>query len=79
MEENVDIIEIEGQEYVVCDKFLIDEKQYWLIMALLENDVPSNEVEVVRVDGDMLFSVDDLEEQKKVQQVIEQKIKETAD
>ena len=35
-----DVIEIEGEEYVVVEEFRIEDNQYALICPLLENDIP---------------------------------------
>ena len=64
-EENLDIIEIEGKEYVLVQKFSLEGKNYFLLNAL-DNDELQNEAIVLREENGMLYSIEEESEQEQV-------------
>lgn len=64
-EKNLDIIEIEGKEYVLVQKFSLEGKNYFLLNAL-DNDELQNEAIVLREENGMLYSIEEESEQKQV-------------
>lgn len=64
-EENLDIIEIEGKEYVLVQKFSLEGKNYFLLNAL-DNDELQDEAIVLREENGMLYSIEEESEQKQV-------------
>lgn len=76
MEENLEIIEVEGKEYAVCEALEIEDKTYWIISELLEDETPSEEVEVVRVEDGMLYGIEEEQEQERVKREIDKLLKE---
>ena len=74
MNEEYDVIEIEGEEYVVVEEFRIEDNQYALICPLLENDIPSEEAVVVKMEEDMILEIEDEHEKNLVKDYLEGKI-----
>lgn len=74
MNEEYDVIEIEGEEYVVVEEFQIEDNQYALICPLLENDIPSEEAVVVKMEEDMILEIEDEHEKNLVKDYLEGKI-----
>ena len=75
-EEEYDVIEMDGEEYVIVEEFSIQGNQYALICRLLENDEPSEEAEVVKINKDFIQSIEDENEKNLVKDYLEGKIKE---
>jgi len=69
-----DIIEIENDEYYVVDLFELDQKEY-VLLNLLKDEIQPEDSVVLRVDGEMVYSIDDEEEAKKVITYLDSKIK----
>ena len=69
-----DIIEIENQEFIVIDEIELDDNKYYLISEVNEEEV-SEEVEVVKIDNGLIYSVDDVKEQEKVTKYILENLK----
>ncbi len=74
-EEEYDVIEIEGEEYAIVEEFMLEKKQYALICKLLENDTPSEEAEVVKIEDDMICSIEEDDEKNLIKDYLEGKIK----
>ena len=69
-----DIIEIDNQEFIVIDEIELDDNKYYLISEVNEEEV-SDEVEVVKIDNGLIYSVDDVKEQEKVTKYILENLK----
>lgn len=76
MEENLDIIEIEGNEYAICETLEVNEKLYWIISAIDEEENLNENVEVVRVEDGMIYGIDDEKEQEEVKKAIDELLSE---
>lgn len=74
MNEEYDVIDIEGEEYVIVEEFQIEDNQYALICPLLENDIPSEEAIVVRMEKDIISEIEDEHEKNLVKDYLEGKI-----
>ena len=74
MNEEYDVIKIEGDEYVIVEEFQIEENQYALICPLLENDIPSEEAVVVKMKEDTVSEIEDEHEKNLVKDYLEGKI-----
>ena len=73
-EEEYDVIDIDGEEYVIVEEFSIETNKYALICRLLEDDIPSEEAEVVKIDGDMICGIEDEKEKNVIKDYLEGKI-----
>lgn len=69
-----DIIEIDNQEFIVIDEIELDDNKYYLISEVNEEEV-SDEVEVVKIDNGLIYSVDDVKEQEKITKYILENLK----
>ena len=69
-----DIIEIDNQEFIVINEIELDDNKYYLISEVNEEEV-SDEVEVVKIDNGLIYSVDDVKEQEKVTKYILENLK----
>ena len=74
MNEEYDVIDIEGEEYVIVEEFQIEDNQYALICPLLENDIPSEEAVVVKMEEDMILEIEDEHEKNLVKDYLEGRI-----
>lgn len=72
MDDNLDIIEIEGKEYAICETLEVNKKSYWIISELDEEENINDTVEVVRVEDGMVYGIDDEEEQEMVKKAIDE-------
>lgn len=72
MDENLDIIEIEGKEYAICETLEVNKKSYWIISELDEEENINDTVEVVRVEDGMVYGIDDEQEQEMVKKAIDE-------
>lgn len=79
MEENLDIIEIEGKEYAICESLEVNEKVYWIISELDEDENLNENVEVVRAEDGMIYGIEDEEEQEMVKKAIDELLNEIDD
>lgn len=76
MEESYDIIEIDNEEYAICDKIQLNGNLYWLISKVNKDEL-SEEVEVVKVKDGTVESITDEKEQEELKKYINKKIEET--
>ncbi|MBR1680011.1 MAG: hypothetical protein IJ743_01825 [Bacilli bacterium] len=76
MNEEYDIIDIDGEEYAIVEEFDLEENHYALICRLLENDEPSEEAEVVKMVDDEIYSIEEEHEKNLIKDYLEGKIQE---
>lgn len=76
MNEEYDIIDIDGEEYAIVEEFDLEESHYALICRLLENDEPSEEAEVVKMVDDEIYSIEEEHEKNLIKDYLEGKIQE---
>ena len=74
MEEEYDVIEIDGEEFAIVEEFSLEGNSYALICKLLEHDVPSEEAEVVKINEDTISGIEDEREKHLVKDYLEGKI-----
>ena len=74
MNEEYDIIDIDGEEYAIVEEFDLEESHYALICRLLENDEPSEEAEVVKMVDDEIYSIEEEHEKNLIKDYLEGKI-----
>lgn len=67
-----DIIEIEEKEYLVIDVFELEGSQYALLNVIQE-DINPEDTMVVKVKNNMVYSIDEEEEAKKVIKYLDSK------
>ncbi len=67
-----DIIEIENDEYIVIDVFEIENNKYALVNLLQEEINPEDTI-VLKVEKDMVYSIEEEEEIKKVIKYLDNK------
>lgn len=76
MEKNFNIIEIEDKEFVVCDELNIDDKKYWLLAELMDDESIKDDIVVARVEDDMVCGIEDEKEMELVRKEIDKRIAE---
>ena len=74
MNEEYDVIDIEGEEYVIVEEFQIEDNQYALICPLLENDIPSEDAVVVKMEEDRIIEIEDEHEKNLIKDYLEGRI-----
>ena len=77
MEKN-DIIEVEGKEFLVYDSFIHNDIEYF-ILNLLDGEEMSDESIVVKIVDGLLYSIQDEEEKKDIEQILNRMIEESED
>ena len=77
MEKN-DIIEVDGQEFLVYDSFVHNNQEYF-ILNLLIDDQMSEESRVVKLVDGLLSSITSEEEQLEIEKILNRMIEELAD
>jgi len=74
-EEELEIIEIEEEEYVIADKLNVDDKLYFVLVKIIGDEL-QNEYDVVREENGFVSSIEDEEELKKVLEELDKRIEE---
>ena len=75
IDENFDIIMMDDKEYVVIEKFSIEDKNYFVLNEI-DGDTLLNTRFILREDDGLLYSIDEEEEKKKVEQFLLKEIME---
>ena len=75
IDENFDIIMMDDKEYVVVEKFSIEDKNYFVLNEI-DGDTLLNTRFILREDDGLLYSIDEEEEKKKVEQFLLKEIME---
>lgn len=75
IDENFDIIMMDDKEYVVVEKFSIEDKNYFVLNEI-DGDTLLNIRFILREADGLLYSIDEEEEKKKVEQFLLKEIME---
>ena len=75
IDENFDIIMMDDKEYVIFEKFSIEDKNYFVLNEI-DGDTLLNTRFILREADGLLYSIDEEEEKKKVEQFLLKEIME---